>query len=354
MPLFELTQDGLETKPSSRFATLGIRERQDLQRRLREDISVLGEDLMVIAEEFGEWEDARRRIDLLAIDPDGHLVVIELKRTDDGGHMELQAIRYAAMVSSMGFGEVVAAYIAHCAKNRPDEAVDARSELLEFLGEPDSDDEAAIATGVRIILVSADFGREITTTVLWLNGFEGMDIRCIRLVPYPIDDNRVFVDIQQVIPLPEAADYQVRLRRKEAARERARTATDGRDLTRFHVVVEGQQLPAENKRNAIRVMIDALHRQGIPFAAIRAQLKYPRKLRPLSGLFTTHEEVTAALEDQIPDADVTRWFTSDAWMDPDNDTTWVLFKMWGRDTVPSMTALVHQFPQAKITFRPEG
>jgi hypothetical protein len=55
----------------------------------------------VIAEEFSEWEDSRRRIDLLGGDRDGNLVVIELKRTEDGGHMELQAIRYAAMVSAL-------------------------------------------------------------------------------------------------------------------------------------------------------------------------------------------------------------------------------------------------------------
>jgi hypothetical protein len=52
---------------------------------------------------------------------------------------------------------------------------------------------------VRILLVSADFGREITTTVLWLNGFEGMDIRCVRLIPYKVADD-VLVDIQQVPP----------------------------------------------------------------------------------------------------------------------------------------------------------
>jgi len=37
-------------------------------------------------------------------------VVIELKRTEDGGHMELQAIRYAAMVSAMTFDGAVEIY----------------------------------------------------------------------------------------------------------------------------------------------------------------------------------------------------------------------------------------------------
>jgi hypothetical protein len=42
--------------------------------------------------------------------------------------------------------------------------------------------------------------------------------------------------------LPEAADYQVRLRRKDAARDRARIGS--RDYTRYHIVVEGRDLPA--------------------------------------------------------------------------------------------------------------
>ena len=199
----------------------------------------------VAVEEFGQWEDARRGIDLLAIDRDAHLVVIELKLTTEGGHMELQALRYAAMVSSMRFEEVATAYAAHLARHRPGDDPDARSELLAWLDAPDGAEDVAISSNVRIVLVSEDFGREITTTVLWLNRFDGMDIRCVRLVPYEVD-GRVLLDVQQVVPLPEAADYQVRLRRKDQQQERV--SSEGRDFTRYHIVVDGQVLPDENKR----------------------------------------------------------------------------------------------------------
>jgi RecB family endonuclease NucS len=53
-------------------------ERKDIQRLLSEQISVLDESLMVIAEEFGDWLDSSRRIDLLCIDSDANLVVVEL------------------------------------------------------------------------------------------------------------------------------------------------------------------------------------------------------------------------------------------------------------------------------------
>ena len=85
MAIYEITPKGLHAHEPASYAALGIYERNDLQRVLREYISALGEDLLVISEEFSQWEDARRRIDLLAIDKQAKLVVIELKRTDDGG-----------------------------------------------------------------------------------------------------------------------------------------------------------------------------------------------------------------------------------------------------------------------------
>jgi hypothetical protein len=333
--------------PESGFAALGMYERADLQRLLRDGITALGEDLLVIAEEFGEWEDARRRIDLLALDTTGRLVVIELKRTDDGGHMELQAIRYAAMVSSMGFEDVVRVLAAHRAKYpAADGGLDPRAEVRAFLDAADTDEDPVISTDVRIVLVSADFGREITTAVLWLNGFDGMDIRCVRLVPYEVA-GRVLLDIQQVLPLPEAADYQVRLRRKDAARERART--DGRDLTRYHIVVDGSELPDQNKRNAVRVMVEQLAARGVSLADIRAVLP-ERVMKVLPGRLPP-DAVAAALASAHPKADIGRWFCDHPLVDEERDETYVLFKMWGLNTEPTLAALAEAFPKAKIGFR---
>lgn len=100
MPLYNFLADSgqIETVPEATFKETKLKERADLQRLLRDYIGVLDKDLMVLAEEFGDWEDSARRIDLLALDRDANLVVVELKR-DDCAHMELQAIRYAAMIS---------------------------------------------------------------------------------------------------------------------------------------------------------------------------------------------------------------------------------------------------------------
>ena len=210
MPLYEMTADAFRPISPASFAELKVRERDDLQRLLRSQIEVLGDDLYVLTEEFGDWEDSRRRIDLLAIDKEANLVVIELKRTNDGGHMELQAIRYASMVSAMTFEraeQIHGEFLVRMGKI----AEESRNLMLTFLGWEEPDEEN-FAPDVRIILVSEDFGKELTTAVLWLRDRE-IDIRCVRLRPYQDGEARL-IDVQQIIPLPVANEYQIQLREK--------------------------------------------------------------------------------------------------------------------------------------------
>jgi exosome complex RNA-binding protein Csl4 len=110
MPIYEVTNSGLNRLEETKFAIAGLQERRDLQRLLRHSIEIVSPDTLVISEEFGDWDDSRRRIDLLGIDKNANIVVVELKRTEDGGHMELQAIRYAAMVSRMTFHRAAKVY----------------------------------------------------------------------------------------------------------------------------------------------------------------------------------------------------------------------------------------------------
>lgn len=208
MAIYRVDQNQLVEVPKTDFGSQGILERQDLQRLLKSQIQVLSPDLMVIAEEFGEWEDSNRRIDLLCLDREANIVVVELKRTQDGGHMELQAIRYAAMVSTMSFTQLVEAHSRLAGGQEL-----AREAILNFLNWNDIQEDL-FAQNVKIILASADFGRELTTAVLWLNQW-GLDIQCIRLKPHRMNDGTLLLNVQQIIPLPEAADFQTRIATKE-------------------------------------------------------------------------------------------------------------------------------------------
>jgi hypothetical protein len=347
--LYAVDGEALIEQKVMQFSALGLLERNDLQRLLRAYPAVLGEDLLIIAEEFGEWEDSKRRIDLLALDRRARLVVIELKRTDDGGHMELQALRYAAMVSAMTFDEVVAVYARSRAADPESAPVDARNEIAEFIGRSEDEGSIELEKTVRIILVSANFGIEITTTVLWLNEFDGMDIKCVRLVPYELT-GKVYLDIQQIIPLPEAGDYQVRLRRKEAAREKSNAAVKGRDFTRYHVSVNGVESEPLKKRQAILAMVTELGKAGVPYALIADMLK-SSALRSVEGAITDPKELIDALRSDRPSANPDRWFVENPLVDEANNRTWALTKMWGSDTEDVLQKLSTEFPDKGLRYR---
>ena len=227
MAIYKILEDQLSPLAETTFAKEDVKERDDLQRLLKKNIEIISPDTLVIAEEFGDWEDSRRRIDLLGIDKDANIVVIELKRTEDGGHMDLQAIRYAAMVSALTFERAEKIFEKYLADNGSD--YDARSLLTGFLGWSDDDiNEDDFAQEVKVVLASAEFSKELTTSVIWLNN-QGLDVRCVRLKPYNNADE-LLLDVQQVIPLPEAEEYQVRLRDKQRKEKQARSNTKDRSL----------------------------------------------------------------------------------------------------------------------------
>lgn len=216
MAFYEVESGRLARVSRISLARAEVRERRDLQALLREQISDLIPDLLVIAEEFGDWDESKRRIDLLALDRKANLVVIELKRGDTGSHMELQAIRYASMVSTMTFDQAIATFEEFLG---PEDARSARGRVLEFLGwtEPNEDDFAA---DVRVILFSEDFSRELTSSILWLNQ-KGLDITCFRMGAYKLEE-RLLLEFQQIIPLKEAEEYQVKVRNKQQEVQTAR------------------------------------------------------------------------------------------------------------------------------------
>ena len=101
MTIYRVSGSDASPVEETTFHAERILERRDLQGIFKRSIGILVPDALVLAEEYGDWEDSRRRVDLLCIDRGARLLVVELKRTEDGGHMELQAVRYASMVSEI-------------------------------------------------------------------------------------------------------------------------------------------------------------------------------------------------------------------------------------------------------------
>ncbi|WP_275100340.1 hypothetical protein [Sedimenticola hydrogenitrophicus] len=350
MAIYEISRDRFERIPETDFLSEGIKERSDLQRILRDQVDVLSPNTLVISEEFGEWEDSRRRIDLLGLDKQANLVVIELKRTEDGGHMELQAVRYAAMVSTLTFDKVVEIFGRFLNKLGKDD--DPEALILDFL-DWDQPIEDEFAQDVRIILASKEFSRELTTAVIWLNA-RGLDIRCIRMKPYR-DQGKVLVDIQTVIPLPEAEDYQVRIREKQQKERISRT--DSRDLTKYVVTIDGKESIPLAKRRAIFAIVSHLCANGTTPTEIHKVLSWRgnglwRVVEDKVDAHTFKQRAAEAAESGGPAFEPRRWFAEDDQLIHAEGNTYAFTKMWGIRTEEAMRELLDRFDGDDITFSP--
>ena len=249
MALFKRDKDNLKDDLLEIKRTEFAQEK-DLQRLLRDKPEAIERGLFIVAEEYSNWAESSRRIDLLGLDKEGNIVVVELKR-DKGPFMDLQAIRYAALVSTMTFNDLVKAHSAFLSKSEQEATEGAESQeepteasrksLLSFL-DKESDDEVEIGSTPRVILVAPEFPIELTTVVLWLNDQE-LDVKCVQAIPYKLGEE-LLIDISQVIPLKEAADYQVEKAEKEReARAAQKKRTQGEKthkiLTREGFIKQG-------------------------------------------------------------------------------------------------------------------
>ena len=344
MPIYRIQDERIIQLDETTFQQQGLRERQDLQNLLKHNIEVIAPNMLVVAEEYGQWEDSRRRIDLLGIDKEANLVVIELKRTEDGGHMELQAIRYASMVSTLTFDQLVEAYDQYLNENGS-EKNDAKADLLEFL-EWDEPDEDRFGQEVRIVLASANFSPELTSSVMWLNEYN-LDIRCVRMQPYTYE-GQVLLDVQEIIPLPEAADYQIRIREK---REREREVRRGsRDYTRYDVSIAGKDYPTQPKRRMMFQLISGILHNGKDPEQIKDAIpsRKNRLFRVFDGELNSEQIRGLLNKDQKK-----RYFTdTDDQIITLKGKTYAISNQWGDETAEAAESLQSAFSDLKIRFSP--
>lgn len=349
MAIYKISDNKIISIERTTFGERGLRERQDLQAMLKGQIDIIAPSTLIVAEEFGDWEDSRRRIDLLGVDKGANLVVIELKRTEDGGHMELQAIRYAAMISTLTFSKLVTIYQRYLSDNGIE--LDATESLLEFLDWNDPDDDQ-FAQEIKIVLASAEFSKELTTSVMWLNDF-GLDIRCVRMHPYE-NGNELLLDVQTVIPIPEVADYQVRIREKKQKERESRNSS--RDFTKYDVTVGGKTHPAQSKRWMMFHIIAGIINSG----------EHPREI--IDAIPTRKNRLFKVFNGELDDqgvyksimaehtggkvAKAKRFFSEEGDFFHVDEKTYVLTNQWGNKTLEAVEALITRFPNLGISISP--
>ena len=169
--------------------------------------------------------------DILALDSDGSLVTIEVKRDakDERGRreaLEFQAIRYAASHRKLTVKRIIGLYARYLWDGEHAAGVDEytqeeeakhRSLATMKLCEHLSDEHLSVtdldgldkridpAERQRIYLVAADFEEDVTSACAWLRDHK-LDIACFCLRPYRIG-NVYALQRERLIPPPELDDF---------------------------------------------------------------------------------------------------------------------------------------------------
>ncbi len=195
--------------PEVEFANLGLQERRDIQEWIVANPGILGEDLLIIAKEFSDFDNTNDRLDLLAVDSEGKLVIIELKRDNSGVDVHWQAIKYASYLRHATQSDIVGMLASHENVSQSD----AEERLAQHV---ESGALENLNSNQRIILASHRFAREVTSAALWLNDKSGGEnlITCVQLIPHQ-DGDTLYVQSNTIIPVAGTEPYTIQVGRTE-------------------------------------------------------------------------------------------------------------------------------------------
>lgn len=247
------------------FSDLGMVE-NDIEEILRCSIDMLCDDeesMLIVGRQVKN--EMLGRSDLTAVDNNGSIVLIEIKRdrSDIEGRkeaFEFQAIRYAASYATIDTPDslvkkVYAPYIeTYRAEFELGELTSYElgiRKLNEFLSANGA--EQNFNQKQRIILVASNFDEQTLSAVAWLNS-NNVDISCYRLIPYKINEI-LYLQTEKILPVTNYDDYYVNLMDKSLPPNGKKKTITRRSLPKIDKMLEwgvvkaGDVIVAKGKEN---------------------------------------------------------------------------------------------------------
>lgn len=248
------------------FSELNMIE-SDIEEILRTGIEMLCDDeesMLVVGRQVKNKKNGRS--DLTAVDNNGNIVLIEIKRDrrDIEGRkeaFEFQAIRYAARYATIESADelVKKVYAQYIEKYKSEFelgeltsyelGIRKLNEFLKVNGAENSFNEKQ-----KIILAASDYDEQTLSAVAWLNS-NNVDMSCFKLIPYKLNDE-VYLHAEKILPVSEYDDYYVNLMNKSLPESMKK----GKSITRrilpkidallaWGVVKEGNVIVAKGRKD---------------------------------------------------------------------------------------------------------
>lgn len=197
MPLWKITDNKPVAVPETKPKKEKFLE-SDLEEWVACKPDILGEPLLIIGRQV-LIPDVKDRLDLLALDPAGNAVIIELKRGTLKDPVDIQALRYASYISKWRFED-----FQREARSYLGQAHDAdfnfNAVYEEFCSDAGVDEAPELNSDQRMIVVGAAVREKLGTVALWLRE-HNVDIKVVEVRTYKEGDN-ILIEPGVIVPLP--------------------------------------------------------------------------------------------------------------------------------------------------------
>jgi len=199
-----------------------------LEAWLIEHPNLAGEPLLVLGSQLAEFAEDQDRLDVLAVDDTGELVLIELKVDESFRVTDLQALAYAGAYASMPTSHLAGVLRKHLERHGEPEASmeSAKERIASFLG-VDEFEEWEPSQKVRIKLLAPGFPKRVLKTVKWLGDVYGMPIEAIEIKLFEDASGSYHLTVERRLPIPGDDAFDLTVRESEA-RKQTRNITQSR------------------------------------------------------------------------------------------------------------------------------
>jgi hypothetical protein len=229
MYIINKIQNRIEKIESTTFKQLGFKERGHLQEWIAHNPNCLNEELLIIQKEFNGFNDTMERLDLLALDKQGSIVVIENKLDDTGRDVTWQVLKYASYCATLNASQIITIFSQYLSKIGS--TTNAEEVLGEFLETEGFRERLNNGNSQRIMMIAGEFRKEVTSTVLWLLN-NGLRIQCFKATPYKLQE-QLILNMEQIIPIKEAEDFVISMANKNREEVGAQEENRGRFAIRL-------------------------------------------------------------------------------------------------------------------------
>jgi len=195
MTIWRVGEDGPKKIDETRLKDEKVLEQQ-LEDWIEKDPSLLGEPLFIVGRQV-RVADVRDRLDLLAIDPQGNTVIVELKRGDLSDPVDMQAMRYASYISKWDFEQLEREARAYRGGD-PDFSL--KDALVSFYEEAGVEEPTDVNREQRLVIAGSAVREKLGSVALWLRE-HNIDITVIEVKVFS-DNGALLIQPNVIIPLP--------------------------------------------------------------------------------------------------------------------------------------------------------